>query len=257
LREHFAPYPEKILAMEMGGNNPLVVTSVADKKTAAYITLISAYLTSGQRCSCARRLILTEEAEGFLPILQEMIKGIKIGAYTDLPEPFMGPLISKKAAEKVLMDQEERINHGGIPLLKMEQLHPNSSFLSPGLMDVTPLKDQIDEEIFGPFLQVIKVSDLDAAIQEANNTQYGLTAGLLSDNPQEYDEFYRRIKAGIINWNTPLTGASSAAPFGGIKKSGNHRPSAYYAADYCSYPVASIENNHVKMPATPLTGLTL
>lgn len=255
LRQHFSPNPEKILALEMGGNNPLVITSVKDKKTAAYIALVSAYITAGQRCTCARRLIVTKEAEPIVDLLQEMIKGIRIGAYTDKPEPFMGPIITVKAAEKILLEQEERKNHGAIPLVEMKQLHPHSSFLSPGLMDCTPLAQQIDEEIFGPFLQVIRVADFSAAIEEANKTQYGLVAGLLSDRREEFELFLQRTNAGVINWNTTTTGASSGAPFGGIKKSGNHRPSAFYAADYCSYPVASLENETIKIPETPFTGL--
>ena len=102
--------------------------------------------------------------------------------------------------------------------------------------------------MFGPLLQLIRVPDFTAAITEANNTRYGLSAGLLSDEKSEYEEFYRNIHAGIVNWNAPLTGASSAAPFGGIGCSGNFHPSAYYAADYCTYPVASIEAPQVKMP---------
>jgi succinylglutamic semialdehyde dehydrogenase len=116
-------------------------------------------------------------------------------------------------------------------------------------MDVTTIKERLDEEIFGPFLQVIRVDNFQEALQEANRTKYGLSAGLLSQKQEEYDMFYQQIHAGIVNWNTPLTGASSAAPFGGIKCSGNHRPSAYYAADYCAYPVASLETPELKMPS--------
>ena len=111
-----------------------------------------------------------------------------------------------------------------------------------GILDVTDVENLPDEEIFAPILQVIRVIDLDEAIKTANNTRYGLASGLLSDDRSRYDYAYPRLKAGIINWNTQLTGASSAAPFGGIKDSGNNRPSAFFAADYCSYPVASIES---------------
>lgn len=258
LLEHFSAHPEKILALEMGGNNPLIASHISDKKAAAYLTILSAYLTSGQRCSCARRLILVESSESnqFLEILQKMIAGIQIGAFSEQPEPFMGPVISLAAAEKILAAQESLKKLGGKPLIEMRQIKPGLSFLSPGLCDVTAIHERPDEEIFGPFLQVIRVPNFEAAIQEANHTQYGLTAGLLSDDRSEYEEFYRKARAGVINWNAPLTGASSAAPFGGIKRSGNHRPSAYYAADYCSYPIASMENEKIKMPA-PFAGLRI
>ena len=122
-------------------------------------------------------------------------------------------------------------------------------------MDVTPIREKPDEEIFGPFLQVTRTEDFDQAIDEANRTKFGLTAGLISRNPKEYAQFYQRIHAGVVNWNAPLTGASSAAPFGGIKCSGNHRPSAYYAADYCSYPVASLETPEIQMPTVLPPGM--
>jgi succinylglutamic semialdehyde dehydrogenase len=114
-------------------------------------------------------------------------------------------------------------------------------FLSPGLIDTTDMSERPDVELFGPLLQVIKVDSFDQAIAEANNTRFGLSASLIGGTPQEYNRFWANIRAGIVNWNRPTNGASSAAPFGGIGLSGNHRPAAFYAADYCAYPVASTE----------------
>lgn len=108
-------------------------------------------------------------------------------------------------------------------------------------MDVTAIKKLADEEVFGPFLKLKWVPDLDMAIVEANNTRFGLSASLISESKREYTTFYNQINAGIINWNLPTTGAASTAPFGGWGDSGNNRPSAFYAADYCAYPVASME----------------
>jgi succinylglutamic semialdehyde dehydrogenase len=121
-------------------------------------------------------------------------------------------------------------------------------------LDVTKVELREDEEIFGPLLQLVRVPDFDAAIVEANATRFGLAAGLISDRRDLWEKFSRRIRAGVVNWNRPLTGASSTAPFGGIGLSGNHRPSAYYAADYCAYPVASLELDVVRTP-TPVPGL--
>ena len=254
--ERWATHPNKILALEMGGNNPLVVTHVKDKAAAAYAIVQSSYVTSGQRCSCARRLILLkDQAESVLAALNALMKHITVGAYTERPEPFMGSVISHTAAQRILDAQSTLQSKGGKSLVEMKLLKPNTGLLSPGLIDVTDVKERVDEEIFGPLLQVIQVDDFAAAIQEANNTTYGLTAGLLSDDRKEYEEFYKQVRAGIINWNTPLTGASSAAPFGGIGHSGNHRPSAFYAADYCSYPVASMEADVVTIPSQIAPGL--
>lgn len=255
--EKFATQPEKILALEMGGNNPLIFHDVNQLEAAAYLTLQSAYITTGQRCTCARRLIIVEgkNSKNFIQALQEQIKRIRIGPYTQDPEPFMGPLISEKAAHQMINAQKKLIALGGVPIDTMLMLRPGTGFLTPGLMDVTDIENRPDEEYFGPFLQVIRVPSLESAIQEANRTSYGLVAGLLSEDSEAYQQFYQNIRAGVINWNTQLTGASSLAPFGGIGHSGNFRPSAFYAADYCSYPVASLETENLKMPENISPGL--
>jgi succinylglutamic semialdehyde dehydrogenase len=95
--------------------------------------------------------------------------------------------------------------------------------------------------MFGPVLQLIRVKDFDSAIAEANNTRFGLSASLVGGSPSQYDKFWKQVRSGVINWNKPTNGAPSNAPFGGIGLSGNHRPSAFYAADYCAYPVTSSE----------------
>ena len=255
----FAGHPEKILALEMGGNNPLLVFETKNLQSAALTTIQSAFLTSGQRCTCARRLIIPNDSQGeaFLQELMNRMKGIRVGSYTDQPEPFMGPVINEAAAKRLLDAQKTLISAGGKSLVEMRQLKPGTGLLSPGLIDVTGVSNRPDEELFGPFLQVIRVPDFEAAILEANQTTYGLAAGLLSDREDLYQQFYQKARAGIVNWNNPLTGASSSAPFGGIGRSGNHRPSAYYAADYCSYPVASMETSELKTPAQLPPGIEI
>lgn len=257
IHQTLAGRPELILALEMGGNNPLVVCEAKNLEAAAYLTIQSAFITSGQRCVCARRLIVLQGTEGdaFMKVFLGMARKISVGAYTDRPQPFMGPVISNDAAGKLLATQEEMMRKGGKFFLKMSPLEGKPAMLTPGVMDVTEVSARPDREIFGPFLQVIRVKDFDAAIVEANRTAYGLSAGLLSDNPELYKRFLKSSRAGIVNWNRQITGASSSAPFGGVGKSGNHRPSAYFAADYCSYPVASIEQNEITMPEKLSPGL--
>ncbi|MES2308473.1 MAG: succinylglutamate-semialdehyde dehydrogenase [Verrucomicrobiota bacterium] len=256
LLQSYNDHPGKIIALEMGGNNPLVVYQVSDLKAAAYLTIQSAYITAGQRCTCARRLILPKGEEGdyFLKLLEEGIDQIKVGVYSDTPEPFMGPVISERVVEQLLAQQQKLIDQGGKILREMRSLKKGSGFITPGLIDVTSVASREDREFFGPFLQVIRVENFDAAIEEANRTAYGLAAGLFSDGVENYEQFRNRVRAGVINWNQQLTGASGAAPFGGIGLSGNHRPSGYLASDYCSYPVASIELERMKMPAHPSPG---
>lgn len=240
--------PQVIQALEMGGNNPLIVHEVGDLNAAAVLTILSAFVSSGQRCTCARRLIVPagERGDAFVAELASMIDTVIVGAGivgsgSADPEPFMGPVISKAAADTVLKAQADLEAGGGTVIRRVERLANGDAFLSPGLIDVTKVIDRPDEEVFGPLLQLIRVDDFDGAIAEANNTKYGLASGLISDSRELYDYFFPRSRAGIVNWNQQLTGAASTAPFGGIGWSGNHRPSAYYAADYCAYAVATME----------------
>ena len=259
LNEQFARTPERILALEMGGNNPLVVDQAGEVNAAVALTVQSAYLSAGQRCTCARRLIVPGGAAGdrFLAALAAAVRALRVGASTDRPEPFMGPVVSAAAADRLLEAQQTLIQRGAVALVAMRRLKPGTGLISPALLDVTQIPDRDDEEFFGPLLQVIRVPDFDAALREANNTRYGLAAGLISDDAARYERFRTEVRAGLINWNQQLTGASSGAPFGGVGRSGNHRPSAYLAADYCSYPVASIEVPALQLPAQLPPGLHL
>lgn len=259
LHEQFAGHPGKILALEMGGNNPLIIGQISDIKAAVHETIQSAYITSGQRCTCARRLFVPTGAAGdqFVAQLQKAVSQIRVGGQFDEEAPFMGSLISEAAADGMVAAQTRLIELGATPLRALEKLKPGTGLLSPGLIDVTAIDALPDEEYFGPLLQVIRYAEFEDAITEANNTQYGLSAGLFSDDEAQFDLFYRRIRAGIVNWNKQITGASSAAPFGGVGASGNHRASAYYAADYCAYPVAGIETDSLNLPETLSPGLNL
>lgn len=260
LHEQFAGNPGKILALEMGGNNPLVVTKVDDIKAAVHDIIQSAFVTSGQRCTCARKLFLpkTPAGDAILELLVSATKQIRVGHYDDPQQPFMGAMISSRAASLMVSAQQQLIALGATSLLALEHQDSNTGFVSPGIIDVSDVATKMpDEEHFGPLLKVIRYTDLDEAIALANRTKFGLSAGLLADSKADYDYFLPRIRAGIVNWNRPITGASSAAPFGGIGESGNHRASAYYAADYCAYPVASVELEKVTLPDSLSPGLKL
>lgn len=259
LHQQFSGDPSKILALEMGGNNPLIVKGVADSKAAVHDIIQSAYISSGQRCTCARRLFIQSGSEGdaLLEQLIKAVKQIKVGRWDEQPQPFMGSMISETAAKGMVTAQGNLVKLGANLLVELKQLQPGTGLVSPGLIDVTPVIELPDEEYFGPLLQVCRYHDFDDAIKLANRTRYGLSAGLLADNRQDYDYFLARIRAGIVNWNKQITGASGAAPFGGIGASGNHRASAFYAADYCAYPVASVEADVVSLPKTLSPGLTL
>jgi succinylglutamic semialdehyde dehydrogenase len=259
LHSQFAGRPEKILALEMGGNNPLLVEQVEDLNAAVYCIIQSAFISAGQRCTCARRLLVPkgEWGDQLLTRLVDVSASLKVGSFDAEPAPFMGSVISLDAAQHLLKAQQQMLARGARPLLQMTQPLSGAALLTPGIIDVTDVDDRLDEEFFGPLLQVIRYSDFDEAIAEANNTRFGLAAGLLSDSRERYEQFWLRSRAGIVNWNKQLTGAASSAPFGGIGASGNHRPSAYYAADYCAYPVASLESESVTLPVSLTPGVNL
>ncbi|WP_317204871.1 succinylglutamate-semialdehyde dehydrogenase [Janthinobacterium sp.] len=258
LHRQFGGQPGKMLALEMGGNNALVVWDVKDLDAAVHHAIFSAFVSAGQRCTCARRLVVqdTPAGQAFIARLVEVADKLLIGASDAQPQPFMGPVVSAAVAARLVQAQAAMVAKGGTTLLQMRHLDAASGFVSAGIVDVTDARGIPDEEWFGPLLQVIRVADFDAAVKVANATEFGLAAGLLSDDPALWQSFLLRARAGIVNWNRPTTGAASTAPFGGVGKSGNHRPSAYYAADYCAYPVASIENSVLEMPAKLSPGLT-
>jgi len=257
LHRQFAGHPGKMLALEMGGNNALLAWDAGDLDAAVHHAIFSAFVSAGQRCTCARRLIVEDGPRGraLIERLLEVAGNIVVGRFDQIPEPFMGPVVSVKAAENLLQAQEDLIARGGLSLLTMRHLQPGTGFVSPGIVDVTDAVDIPDEEWFGPLLQVVRVPDFESALRVVNATEYGLAAGLLSDDEARWRQFQIHARAGIVNWNRPTVGAASTAPFGGIGKSGNHRPSAYYAADYCAYPVASIQTDALEMPQQLSPGL--
>jgi succinylglutamic semialdehyde dehydrogenase len=242
LHRQFADAPHKMLALELGGNNPLVVWQAADIETAAAIAVQSAYLSAGQRCTAARRLIVEEGAHGpLIEAICKLIDRIIVDHPHADPAPFMGPVIDAAAADHLQSQFVELMMKGGKPIRRLDRVVEDRPFLTPALIDVTDATERPDEEMFGPVLQMIRVADFDAAIDEANNTRFGLAASLIGGTPAMYDKYWANVRSGVINWNKPTNGAPSNAPFGGVGLSGNHRPSAFYAADYCAYPVTSSE----------------
>ena len=232
-------YPEKLLALELGGNNPLVIHTTQLSDSVFDIIKQSAFLTAGQRCTAANRLIVSCPKNVFEARLVKAVSGIKIGAFTDKDAPFMGPVIHQEVRDRLLTYHDQLVSQGARSVIPLRTCFDVGYFLSPGVLDVTDSHQMNDSECFGPLLHLIYVSSLEEAIHVANQTRYGLSASLVSDNTADFELFFNQVKAGIINFNGPTNGASSKLPFGGIGYSGNYRPSAYFAADYCSYPVAS------------------
>lgn len=237
IHRKFAGRPDVLLALELGGNNALIAWPPVESNAAANLIVHSAFATSGQRCSCARRLIVPAGAEGdaIVRALSALVPKISAGPATQTPEPFLGPLVNAHAADRALKFEQALIAMGAKPIVAVER---DGALVRPGLIDVTGLTPP-DEELFGPVLQIYRVKDFDHAIDLANATRFGLSAGLISDDAALWTRAKNELRAGVLNWNRPTTGASGAMPFGGPGLSGSLRPSAYYAADYVAYPVAT------------------
>nr|WP_318381941.1 succinylglutamate-semialdehyde dehydrogenase [uncultured Enterobacter sp.] len=257
LHRQLGGQPEKILALEMGGNNPLIVDDPQDIDAAVHLAIQSAFVTAGQRCTCARRLLVRrgEEGDAFLARLVEVSGRITPGAWDDEPQPFIGGLISEQAAKGVHDAWQGHVARGGKTLLEPRLLKAGTSLISPGIVELTGVAEVPDEEVFGPLLCVWRYDRFEEAITLANATRYGLACGLIAADREKFDTLLLQARAGIVNWNKPLTGAASTAPFGGVGASGNHRPSAWYAADYCAWPMASLESPDLALPATLSPGL--
>jgi len=243
--------PHLILALELGGNNPLIVWD--SPEAAASIIVQSAFVTTGQRCSCARRLIVPRGAVGdaIVEAVDAMAGRLRIAAWDDADEAFMGPLVSDAAAASARAAFAGLEARGARTIRAFGTVDGRpATFVTPAILDVTSV-DVPDAEIFAPVLQVTRVADFDAAIVAANATAFGLSAGLVSQDGALWDRFIEASRAGIVNRNRPTTGAAGNMPFGGLGSSGNHRPSAYYAADYCAYPIGSFEADGVAQVAVP------
>lgn len=258
LHRQLAGRPEKMLALEMGGNNALIVEHADDVDAAVHVIIHSAFISAGQRCTCARRLLVKRGAAGdtLLRRLAIVSAGLRIGAWDSQPPPFMGGVITVQAADNLLAAQQRLMDGGGQPLLPMTRIRDGASLLTPGIIDITDVVNAPDEEYFGPLLSVIRYDDFTQAVHIANRTRFGLAIGLISPHRAHFEQLLLDARAGIVNWNKPLTGAASSAPFGGIGASGNHRPSAYYAADYCAWPMASLESEHLVLPDSLAPGIS-
>jgi succinylglutamic semialdehyde dehydrogenase len=267
--------PGRILALEMGGNNPAVILEDADLKQAAIECVRSAFITAGQRCTCTRRLIIQDSIGAkLIPALCKAASSLIIGDPKD-PNTFMGPVISREARDVILNEQARMHKAGGRTLVQSTALDAPGAgwYISPGIMEVDtftrgqsdqspspshpltvspsqPLPPGADIEVFGPFLRICTVRSLDEALSQANATDFGLAASLFTKSPAAIEAFQHACRAGCLNINTGTAGASSKLPFGGLGKSGNHRPAGSFSVDYCAYPVAGMieQSNAATIP---------
>jgi NAD-dependent aldehyde dehydrogenases len=237
----------KILALEMGGKNATVVWDDADMDKAVYETLIGAYMTSGQRCSGTSRVILHSKiADQFTERFYQAAKKLSVGHWSK--NPFMGTLINAQAVEKYLRFQEIANRENCESLMRgkvLDNLEHKGHYVTPSIHIVNrfdPNSVYQKSEIFGPNVAIYQTDNFDDTMRIVNSTGYGLVMALFSKDRALYEEALFKARVGLLNWNRTTNGASSRLPFGGMGKSGNDRPSAHFAIQYCTVPVASLED---------------
>jgi succinylglutamic semialdehyde dehydrogenase len=253
--------PGRILALEMGGNNAAIVMGDCDLRQAVIECCRSAFIGTGQRCTCTRRIIVHESvAPRFITAFCKTASSLIIGP-PDAPggyPVFMGPLVSSQARDVVLEAQRAMADAPDgarvlvpctehAPIAQREGA-PSGWYCTPGVVQVEAFNASddfrasagADVEVFGPLVRISVTRDLDDALRQANATRFGLAASLFSKDAAAIDRFLHECRAGCLNVNTGTAGASSKLPFGGLGLSGNHRPAGSFSTDYCAYPVASM-----------------
>ncbi len=236
----------KILALEMGGKNATIVWDDADLEKAVYETLVGSYLGTGQRCSCTSRIILHKKIkDAFLDNFYRAAKKLSVGHWKS--NSFMGPLISADAVEKYLRFQEIANREGAESMMrgKALSLDHEGYYVTPSIHLVNKFDEKSvyqKSEIFGPNVAIYEVDDFKEAIHINNASGYGLVMALFSKDRKLYEQALIDARVGLINWNRSTNRASSKLPFGGMGKSGNDRPSAHFAVQYCTVPYACLED---------------
>jgi succinylglutamic semialdehyde dehydrogenase len=236
--------PGKILALEMGGKNAMIVWRDADLRLAAAEAALSIAATTGQRCSCLSRVFVHREVEAeFSERLVRVLSGLRVGPPLE-PGVFMGPLVSRAAFDKVMRYRALSADAGGERIFRGETLRI-APYVAPALVRFEKLAQEHPyqrEEIFGPEAALYPVDDLEQAIAAVNDSDFGLAASVVTRDRAVFDHCVGRVQTGVLNWNRGTIGASGKLPFGGSRKSGNHRPAAVLATLYCTEPQSMMLN---------------
>ena len=233
--------PGRIVALELGGSNPSVIMPDADLRQAVVECARAAFATTGQRCTCTRRIVLHADiADAFIEVFCKVASTIVVGPGDSTGPVFMGPLISADAVDSVLAFQDDLHERGGRVLVQSTRIDGEGHFVTPGVVLVDRFRAEDDRECFGPLVQIAIASDLDDAIDQANATRYGLAASIFTRDDAIWNRFLAECRAGCVNRNCGTAGASGTLPFGGLGLSGNHRPAGAFSIDYCAHPVASM-----------------
>ncbi|MCU0656424.1 MAG: aldehyde dehydrogenase family protein [Polyangiaceae bacterium] len=257
-----AARPGRLLALELGGKNVAVVLADAPRDKALLDVLLSAFSTAGQRCTCVSRLIVERSiADSFVEELAERARRLVVGHAMD-PGAFLGPLATRRGFEKFQAMQAAAEQEGARcvvppeePAVRWQGRAVEGFYATPRvrwIRSVDPASAYQRQEIFGPDLAVYIAEDEGHALALANDTEFGLTAGVWTRSEGAFERLASRLRVGCVTWNAPTVGSSSRLPFGGLGRSGNHRPAGVFSSRYCAYPLAvSRGENEVNESAIP------
>jgi acyl-CoA reductase-like NAD-dependent aldehyde dehydrogenase len=208
----------KRVLLELGGYNPLVVLADADLDYAVSAAVFGAFLHQGQICMSARRIIVERAIAGeFVPLLAARASGLKVGDPAD-PDTIIGPLITPAALALVQQRVADAVSAGATVLAGGETVGP--CFQATLLGEVPPESEFARSETFGPVAAIELVDTAEQAVERANATPYGLSAGIITSNPDRGFTLAQQIEAGIVHINDQPVGDEPQMPFGGVKDSG-------------------------------------
>ncbi len=222
--------------LEMGGKNPLVVLDDADLEVAVGAAVNGAFFATGQRCTASSRLIVTEAIhDRFVAALSERMSALKVGHALD-PDSQIGPVVDERQLERNLSyldigaSEGARLAAGGQRLNRRTRGH----YMAPALFTEARNDMRIArEEIFGPIAAVIRVKDYETALATANDTEFGLTAGIVTASLKHASHFRRQAQAGAVMVNLPTAGTDYHVPFGGRGESSyGPREQGQYAQEF-------------------------
>lgn len=236
--------PGRLLALEMGGSNAAIVLDDAHRRQAVLECVRASFATTGQRCTCTRRIVVQESAAPwFIPAFCRMASTLLVGDGDGAAPAFMGPLATEAARHAALEFQTAAVSRGATILLRAAALDRPGWFITPGVLKWPRLTLEQDGEVFAPIVQLAVAANDDDALEQANASRFGLAASVFTASRARWEALCPRLEAGCVNWNVGTAGASSALPFGGLGLSGNHRPAAAFSVDSCAAPIAHLEES--------------
>lgn len=225
----------KKVQLEMGGKNPMVVLDDADLAIAVEASLNGAFFSTGQRCTASSRLVVTEGIhDRFVEALAERMQALKVGnALEDGVQ--MGPVVDERQLQQNLSYVDIAAKEGG-KVQGGKRLNRNTEgfYMAPALVSETDNAMRINtEEVFGPVASVIRVKGYEEALAVANDTEFGLSAGICTTSLKHASHFKANAEAGMVMVNLPTAGVDYHVPFGGTKGSSfGSREQGRYAAEF-------------------------